>query len=245
MSLFGTQADAPVVSARDLALAYGGRRILADVTFRIMAGEWWFVLGPNGAGKTTLVRALLGQLAPAAGGIALGPGLDDRSRLGYVAQRVDLPPTVPTTVREFVGLGFAGLSLDGAERNRRLLAALERVGLADRQRDALGELSGGQRQRAAIARVLVREPLLLVLDEPTTGLDLVAERDLLGLIADLNRTGGLTVVYVGHDLAVAAAHASHVALVAGGTVHGGPAAETLTTAKLTTAFGVPVEAPHA
>lgn len=240
MSLFTEDATTPLVSAGDLALAYGGRRVLERVNLRIMAGEAWFVVGPNGAGKSTLLKALLGLIEPADGAIGVARALDDRSRIGVVPQRIELPASVPTTVREFVDLGFAGLALPAAERHRRLVLALARVGLEGRQRQAMGELSGGQRQRAAIARALVRDPLLLVLDEPTTGLDLVAERDLLALIRDLNRERALTVVFVAHDLQTVADHASHIALVAGGTVVAGPAADILTSELLTTAFGCPI-----
>ena len=243
MSIFSqttAQAVLPLVVAKDVALAYGRRAILSGVGFRIMPGESWYVIGPNGAGKSTLLKAILGLLAPAAGGLALARTLDDRRRLGFVPQRLDLAAGVPTTVREFVGLGFTGLGHDRATRRRLLDAALARVGLTGRSGAALMELSGGQRQRAAIARALVREPLLLVVDEPTTGLDLVAERDLLALLADLNREQGLTIVFVAHDLGMVARHATHIALVAGGAVAVGTAAEILTGERLSQAFGIPI-----
>ena len=241
MSLFGTSAPGPVLGARDLALAYGGQVVLREVTLTVMPGEAWFVIGPNGAGKSTLLKAMLGLLAPRSGDLALCRTLDDRSRLGFVPQRLDLPATVPTTVREFVALGFTGLGLARSERQRRQAAALDQVGLTTALDAAMEDLSGGQRQRAAIARALVRDPLLLVVDEPTTGLDLVAERDLLALLRTLNRDRGLTIVFVAHDLGLVAAHATHVALVAAGRVTAGPAHQILTTDRLSQAYGLPIQ----
>lgn len=240
MTLFGNLPPAPLVSAGDMTLAYGGRRILSHVSFSMMAGEMWFVIGPNGAGKSTLLKAMLGLLAPVEGDIGLARSLDDRSRIGFVPQRIELPSTVPVTIREFVDLGFAGTRLGGAERRGRIDAALQRVGLSERRAESMTELSGGQRQRAAIARALVCDPLLLVVDEPTTGLDLVAERDLLGLIRDLNRERHMTVVFVAHDLAMVTDHASHVALIANGSVHAGPIEKIMTGERLTKAFSCPI-----
>ena len=230
----------PVLVAQGLTLGYAGREILREVTFTIHPGEIWFVIGANGAGKSTLLAGVLGQIPARAGTLILGLELADRRRLGFVPQRLDPNPHVPTTVEEFVALGFAGLGLDRATRDRRLGLALDRVGLAGVLRAALGELSGGQRQRAAIARALVRDPLLLVVDEPTAGLDLVAERELLQLLAHLNRDQGLAVLFVAHDLGLVAGRATHVALVAGGRVHAGPAAEILTSERLSHAFGLPL-----
>jgi len=238
-SLFASTGPRPVLAASGLTLAYGRRTVLHNVAFTVMPGEFWFIIGPNGAGKSTLVKAMLGLLAPTAGSLALARELDDRQRLGFVPQRLAMSETVPMTVREFVDLGSTGLTLTRGERQRRLVAALERTGIADLTRRDLRELSGGQRQRALIPRALVREPLMLVVDEPTTGLDPVAEQGLMEVLATLHHSG-LTVVFVAHDLAMVAERGSHVALVAGGTVRTGTAAEVLTTATLSAAFGVPM-----
>lgn len=235
----GTQQK-PIVLVKDLVLAYGGHEILHDVQLRILPQESWFVIGPNGAGKTTLIKAILGLLQPRSGRLTLATELTDRRRLGFVPQRLELPTTVPTTVREFVSLGFTGLGLKKAERSKRLAAALTQVGLFDHVCDSMAILSGGQRQRASIARALVREPILLIVDEPMTGLDLVAERDLMQLIGSLGRERGLTILFVGHDLPLVAAHATHVAIVAGGTVQSGSAEEMLTSESLSQTYGIPI-----
>lgn len=238
MSLFSSDAERPLVAARDLVLAYGGHEVLRDVTLRIMPGETWFMIGPNGAGKTTLVKAMLGLVPPRAGSLALARELDDRRRLGFVPQRIDGLGAVPTTVREFTALGCAGLGLVAAERHRRCAAALAQVGLEGCLDLDLDHCSGGQRQRAAIARALVRDPLLLVVDEPTNGLDWVAARDLMDLLDRLTRERHLTTVFVAHDLDLVARHASHVALVARGTVAVGDAAALLAPERIAAAWGV-------
>ena len=235
MSLFGSTGPVAVVAAQDLALGYGRRTILEVVNLEIMPGAWWFLLGPNGAGKSTLVKALLGLLLPLKGGIALARALEDRQRLGYVPQGLDLARAVPTTVREFVACGLTGLAITAQVGQERVAAAIARVGL-DARAD-VAALSGGQRQRAAIARALVRDPLLLVVDEPATGLDVVAQQDLMDLLATLNREQAITIIAVGHDLAQARRHASHIALVSGGHVISGPTETLFTADRLKTAFG--------
>src|SRR5215213_4257451 len=181
-----------LIRATALSASYGRRTILRDVQLDIRAGDFWFLLGPNGQGKTTLLRCLLGLLKPQSGTLWMSPELQGRQRLGFVPQRCDLNPTLPTTVREFVLLGLVGVRADRANREDRLAWALRRVGLADKVEESYWSLSGGQRQRALVARALVRRPRLLVLDEPTNGLDLPTEESLLGFLADLNARDGLT-----------------------------------------------------
>jgi ABC-type Mn2+/Zn2+ transport system ATPase subunit len=233
-----------LVEATDVALGYGRRRVLEQVDWCIRAGEYWFVLGPNGEGKSTLVRALLGLLPPQAGRLVRHAELADRSGVSFVPQRCELNPALPTTVREFVGQGFVGLSLPRGERERRLADALERVSLPGSARWSFWSLSGGQRQRALLARALVREPRLLVLDEPASGLDVTSEELLMQTLARLH-DGGLTLVLVTHDLAMAARFATHVALVHGGRVQVGLRAEVLTGPRLSAAYEVPLQASAA
>ncbi len=233
--------DATLVRAEDLGLGYGRRRVLSGVNWTVRAGEYWFVLGPNGEGKSTLLRALLGLLDPLAGRLDWSGDLAGRRRVAFVPQRCDLNPTLPTTVREFVAQGFVGLRLPAGDRERRLGEALDRVGLGGQALRSYWALSGGQRQRAVVARALVREPRLLILDEPTNGLDLTSEDQLMEALARLRRAHGLTLILVTHDLAMAARHASHVALVHAGAVQVGTRDEVLTTARLRAAYAVPVE----
>jgi ABC-type Mn2+/Zn2+ transport system ATPase subunit len=215
------------VDARHVALAHRGRPVLRDVTFAVRRGEFWCVLGPNGSGKTTLLRAVLGLDTPAAGTLRLHPEQARRDRLSFVPQRCELNPALPTTVREFVLLGTVGLTLAPGDEAERLAWALEQVGLHGGARRDYWTLSGGERQRALLARALVRRPTLLLLDEPTTHLDRESEQALLTLLATLAAAGGLTPMLVTHDERIAARHATHVALLADGTLTAGPRAAVL------------------
>jgi ABC-type Mn2+/Zn2+ transport system ATPase subunit len=235
-------SDETVFRARDLVLGYGRTPVLSGVDLEIRRGEFWFLIGPNGSGKTTLLRALLGVLAPLGGRLDRHPVLAERERLGFVPQQCDINPTLPTTVREFVSLGFVRSGVPAQERPRRLHDALELVGLSDRERGSYWALSGGQRQRALVARALVRRPELLVLDEPTEWLDVASEEVLLRTLVELNRAG-MTLLFVTHELALPARFASHVALFHAGGVRVGPRAEVLTVAEIERAFEVVVDLP--
>jgi len=225
---------------RGAAFGYGGRTVLAGVDLDVLPGELWFLIGPNGEGKTTLLRGILGEVPPREGTLELAPAVASRQALGFVPQRLELRPTLPATVREFVTLGLVGIRLSRAGRRERLRRALERVGLPAMEERDYWALSGGQRQRALVARALVRDPDFLIADEPTAGLDLPGTETLLGSIRDLNRSEGLTVIIASHDLAAAARHATHAALCSGGRLIAGPAADVLTPENLRRVFRVPV-----
>jgi len=229
----------PVVEARGLALGYRGQAVLSGLDWTVRPGETWFLLGPNGSGKTTLLRGVLGLLAPLAGALRRHPELASLENTGFVPQRSQINPTLPTTVREFVGLGLVGMRR--AARDPGALAwALARVdldGLAGRD---LRALSGGQRQRALVARALVRHPRLLVLDEPTEGLDVASEEAFLETLDTLRREERLTLLFVTHKLRIAARYASHVALFKGGSARTGPRDRVLEPTELEAAFGVPL-----
>jgi ABC-type Mn2+/Zn2+ transport system ATPase subunit len=214
--------------------------VLSDVDLEIRRGEFWFLIGPNGSGKTTLVRALLGLLPPRAGVLERHPEWTARERLGFVPQSCDINPTLPTTVREFVSLGFVRSGIPGPERPAVLRDALALVGLAGRERASYWSLSGGQRQRALVARALVRRPRLVVLDEPTEWLDVASEDVLLRTLVELHRTG-LTLLFVTHKLGLAARHATHVALFDAGRVRAGPRAAVLDPREVDRVFGVAVD----
>jgi len=229
--------DALVLRARGLALGYGAKTVLTGVDLEVGAGEFWFLIGPNGSGKTTLLRAILGMLEPRAGSLELRPDLASRERVGFVPQRCVVNPSLRTTVREFVSLGLVGTRVRGPERGRNLRWALERVGLAGREDADHGSLSGGQHQRALVARALVRRPELLVLDEPTAGLDVVTEDAFLHTLSDLNRDEGVTLLFVTHELQIAARYASHVALFCPDGLASGRRGEMLRPGSIERAFG--------
>jgi len=228
-----------VIDARGLSLGYGGRTVLARVEWTVQHGEYWFLLGPNGSGKTTLLRGVLGLLAPLAGSLRRDPAAASLEHTGFVPQRSRTNPTLPTTIREFVGLGAVGLPR-AARDSVSLDWALAQVGLAGLAKRDLRALSGGQRQRALVARALVRRPRLLVLDEPTEGLDVASEESFLETIDELHRTERLTLLFVTHKLRIAARYATHVALFAQGGVRAGPRDAILLPGDLERAFGVPL-----
>ncbi len=221
-----------VLHMAELSLGYGTTTVLRDVHLAVRPGEFWVFLGQNGGGKTTLIKAILGLIPPQAGQLWHHPILASRERTGFVPQRCDLNPTLPTTVREFVSLGLVGLSHAKNEREERLSWALSQMGMADYARRSYWALSGGQRQRALVARALVRRPSLLVLDEPTNNLDAATEDALLQLLVAFNQERGQTVLLVTHNISLAARHATHVALLHAGHVTAGPKEHVLTAQNL-------------
>lgn len=225
----------PLLALSEARLGYPGRVVLHVRALEIRMGEDWFVLGPNGAGKTTLLRTILGLLPPLQGEIKRATELTP-TRIGFVPQQEEGVPFLPTTLREFVRLGLAGVRLPAAERAVRLARALDRVDLLALAHASFSTLSGGQRQRALLARALIREPHLLILDEPTNGLDPAAEESLLGVLQDLRPH--LSTIVVTHDVALAARHATHVAFVAHAELRAGRKESMLTDAELKRVFGL-------
>ena len=192
---------------------------LEDVTLRIMPGEFLALIGPNGSGKTTLIKAILGLVEPAEGTVRLfgkTPGSLGREwgRVGYVPQLTRIDPHFPIRVFDAVLMGRYGqvglIRRPGARDKEAARRALARVGLADLAGRQIGRLSGGQRQRVLIARALATEPELLILDEPTTGVDVGTTEGLFDLI-DALHAEGMTVVVVSHDVGVVAQHVDQVA----------------------------------
>jgi len=228
--------DEYVLETEDVFLGYEGRTVLEGIRMRVLRGQFWCFLGPNGTGKTTFLRAILGLLDPMWGWIRLHPSIRNGRRIGFVPQRHQINPVLPTTVREFVLLGCLGLRIDRREVRIRLHESLSRCGLEGKDSADFASLSGGQRQRALLARALIRKPSLLILDEPTDGLDVSIEEELLSFLAGLNREEGLTLLVVTHDLSIAEKLSTHVALFFGGRVLSGSREEILTEENLRRAY---------
>jgi zinc transport system ATP-binding protein len=188
-----------LIAADHICVRFDGTEVLHDVSLGIAAGEIVTILGPNGSGKSTLLRALLGILPVAEGHIRRQTGL----RLGYVPQRLHLDRTMPITVRRFLSLPVR-VSDQAAER------ALVRVGMEGHGPDQMTALSGGQLQRVLLARALLGDPQLLMLDEPTQGLDQPGEAAFYRLIEDVRRETGAAVLMVSHDLHVVMAASDRV-----------------------------------
>ncbi len=226
---------APPLVLRDVDVTLGGDRILSGVDLEVGHGEFVTLLGSNGSGKSTLVRAAVG-LVPTTGAVELfGEDLGrfrGWRRVGYVPQRSAAVAGVPATVREVVTSGRLShrprVGLPRKADREAVTAALESVGLAHRAATPLVELSGGQQQRVAIARALAGEPELLVMDEPTAGVDARRTEDLAALLGGLARAG-TTVLLVAHELGPMLPLVDRtVVLDRGRVVHDGPVDEHIT-----------------
>ena len=207
-----------------------GQRVLEDVDLRIGEGEFVAVAGPNGGGKTTLVRVALGLERPSSGRVLLYGELahrfSRRRTLGYLAQRTELGGDAPTTVRELVTAGrlaAGGLIGPLRRRDRELVTeAIARVALTDVADAPLRTLSGGMQQRAFIAKALAGQPSLLVLDEPTTGVDAESQESLAALLDRLHSELGVTILYVSHEFGAVERFVERLVLVRRTIVFDGP-----------------------
>jgi zinc transport system ATP-binding protein len=218
---------------RDVSFAYGaGPPVLENVQLAVEPGEFVAIAGPNGGGKTTLVRVALGLERPGSGAALLygepAHAFSRRATLGYLAQRSTVGTSAPATVREVVAAGrlaAGGLLGPLRRRDRAIVAeAIERVGLTERADTPLHRLSGGQQQRAFIAKALAGEPSLLVLDEPTTGVDAEAQGALASLLDRLHRELNVTVLYVSHEFGAVEHFVERLVLVRRSIVFDGPPA---------------------
>ncbi len=232
---------------RDLACGYGHGLVLKGVTLTVERGECVAVIGPNGSGKTTLFRAATGLLPAAAGEVRLdGRPVSAYGRAELARKAAVLPqrfaPHFSFTVEEFAALGRYARE-ESPEAVRRALEETDLLALAARP---VTELSGGEAQRALLAQALAQEPELLLLDEPTTFLDVGHQRDILDRVTALRRAGGLTVVMVLHDLNLASDYCDRIVLLNEGRVEReGAPAEVLDYALIERVYGaVVVVQPH-
>jgi len=214
--------------------------VLGHLSFHICAGEFLGIVGPNGSGKTTILRAILGLIRPLSGRVArLG-----RPVIGYVPQRENIDTIMPVTAREVALMGRAPrlgpVDRLRPEDRRAADAALERVGVGALAPVLFRDLSGGQQQRVLIARALASDPDLLVLDEPTNGMDLASEHAIVGLLRGLNRDRGLTVLLVTHLLPIVLNAATTILLIEEGRILYGDADDVLEEEKLTRLYRLPV-----
>lgn len=188
-----------LIAADHICVRFGEDEVLHDITLHVAAGEIVTILGPNGSGKSTLLRALLGIVPVAEGRITRAPGL----RIGHVPQKLIIDRTMPITVRRFLSLPARVSDAAAAE-------ALARVGMAGHGTDQMTTLSGGQQQRVLLARALLGAPQLLMLDEPTQGLDQPGEAAFYRLIEEVRRDTGAAVLMISHDLHVVMAASDRV-----------------------------------
>jgi zinc transport system ATP-binding protein len=205
----------PIVELRNVSYAYNGESALDDVNLDIAKGDFIAMIGPNGGGKTTLLKIILGLVSPDSGTVRVNgePAPKASSCIGYVPQNVDINRNFPISVMDVVLMGTLDpkkrWARKSAAKRRAALAALDRMGMASAADKKVGALSGGQRQRVFIARALVTTPQLLLLDEPTAGIDTKGQTEFYRLLKDLNSE--VTIVVVSHDLLVISSYVKSVA----------------------------------
>jgi zinc transport system ATP-binding protein len=231
--------DDKILEIKNLTVRYDDHVILNDINFWVNSGEIVAIIGPNGSGKTTLLRAILG-LTPYRGKVEIfgGPvrlALDD---IGYVPQRIDFDRTFPLTVEEF--LGFIKV------KNRPWREeVLKESGVDAFTKKRIGELSGGQLQRLLIAKALLKEPKLLMLDEATSGVDMAAEMTFFELIEHLNKTHNLTIMLISHEVQMVYKFATQILCLNKDLVCSGHPREAITKEVLERLYGKNVEfQPH-
>jgi zinc transport system ATP-binding protein len=194
----------PIVEMSNVWVWLDGNLALRDVSLTIREGRFIGLMGPNGGGKTTLLKVIVGLIKPSRGRVKVR-GLMART-IGYVPQEENVDPEFPATVRDVVEMGLYGslglLPRVGPKQETSIEQALAFVGMEHLASRRIGELSGGQKQRAFIARAIVAEPRLLLLDEPTTGVDAKARDDFFRLLSGLMRNLSLTIILASHDLEV-------------------------------------------
>jgi manganese/zinc/iron transport system ATP- binding protein len=230
------------VEVEDLTVAYQERPVLWDVDLQVPAGVLMAIVGPNGAGKSTLIKAMLGLVTPVAGRVRIfgRPYADQRLLVGYVPQRNSVDWDFPTTVLDLVVMGRYGAlgwfrRPGGAER-KKAREALERVGMGEFVNRQIRQLSGGQQQRIFLARALVQEAQVYLMDEPFQGVDATTERTIVSLLKEL-RASGKTVVVVHHDLQTVSEYFDWVTLLNVRRIASGPVRKTFTEQNLRLTYG--------
>jgi zinc/manganese transport system ATP-binding protein len=245
----------PAVELDGVAVRLGGREILSDVDLTVELGEFIAVLGPNGAGKSTLMRAILG-LVPLARGRATVLGrspVQARSRIGYLPQRHGFDSSARIRGIDFVRLGLEGtrwgipIPITPAARarrkaeKRRVAEVIELVGATAYAGRAIGELSGGEQQRLLIAQALVREPEMLILDEPLDGLDIPNQVAVAALLRRIAAGANVAVLLVAHDVNPLLPYLDRVLYLAGGRALAGTVGEVITAEKLSNLYRTPID----
>jgi manganese/zinc/iron transport system ATP- binding protein len=232
----------PAIEVEDLTVAYGERPALWDVDVTVPEGTLTAVVGPNGAGKTTLVRAILGLVRPAAGRILVHgrPYEEQRGAVAYVPQRGSVDWDFPTSVLDVVTMGRYGalgwFRLPGRREREAALEALRHVEMEEFASRQISQLSGGQQQRVFLARALVQDARVFLMDEPFQGVDAVTERAILELLREL-RSQGRTVVAVHHDLQTVREYFDTVCLLNVRKIASGPVEEVFTEENLRETYG--------
>ena len=235
----GSQA---AIEVNDLTVAYRDRPVLWDIDVVVPPGVLMAIVGPNGAGKTTLIKAILGLVRPAAGDVAIfgAPYEEQRRLVGYVPQRGSVDWDFPTTVLDVVMMGRYGalgwFRRPGRAERDAAMRALDQVGMADLHERQISQLSGGQQQRVFLARALVQDAAVYIMDEPFQGVDARTEHAIVALLQEL-RAKGKTVVVVHHDLQSVPEYFDWVMLLNVRRIALGPVSEVFTDENLRLTYG--------
>ena len=230
------------IDVRDLTVAYRDKPVLWDIDLAVPSGVLMAIVGPNGAGKTTLIKALLGLIRAAAGQVRIfgKPYDEQRHAVAYVPQRGSVDWDFPTSVLDVVMMGLYGrlgwIRRPGRQERALAMEALEKVGMQDFAGRQISQLSGGQQQRVFLARALVQEAEVYLMDEPFQGVDATTERAIITLLRDL-RAADKTVVVVHHDLQTVAEYFDHVMLLNVRRIASGPVGEVFTDENLRLTYG--------
>jgi manganese/zinc/iron transport system ATP- binding protein len=230
------------VHVEDLTVAYHGTPVLWDIDVNIPRGVMAAIIGPNGAGKSTLIKAILGLVRPTAGHVTVlgAPYAQQRRRVGYVPQRTSVDWDFPTTALDVVQMGRYGhlgwLRRPGRSERRLAMRALEEVGIAELADRQISQLSGGQQQRVFLARALVQDAEVYLLDEPMAGVDATTERTIVSLLQRL-RDAGRTIVVVHHDLQTVREYFDWIVILNVRVIAQGPIQDVYTLEHLHRAYG--------
>ncbi|CAN5176656.1 metal ABC transporter ATP-binding protein [soil metagenome] len=248
LRLIMTVATPTMLQLRGIAAGYDERWAIEGVDLDVPAGRLVGVIGPNGSGKSTLLRAILGLAPHRSGSVMLDGSAVDPRRIAYVPQREAVDWSFPISAEQVVMMGryprIGPVLSPGRDDRRTVSDALDRVGMGELAQRQIGELSGGQQQRVFLARALVQEASLLLLDEPMTGVDRGTEETITHLMREL-RDAGATVIYATHDLEAAADVSDLLCFVNGRVVAFGPPDETFTPSTLHATFGGELMIMHA
>ena len=234
-----------ILSITDLWVRQSGHVVLESINLELFAGDFLGIIGPNGGGKSTLLKAILGLINPDRGKIDVFglPPAKARSRIGYVPQKTVFDRSFPVKAQEVVLMGRysrVGLLYRYGKEDRSLaLKALKAVGMEDRAEREIGELSGGEQQRVFVARSLVSDPDLLLLDEPTAGIDSAQQTEFYELLSHLNCHLGKAIIMVSHDLTAISTYVSKIACLNQRLYYHG--SHELSNEDIEKAYGCPVE----
>lgn len=240
--MLNKQNERSAIEITDLTVAYRDKPVLWDIDLTVLKGILMAIVGPNGAGKTTLIKSILGLMKPAAGQILIfgKPYIQQRNLIGYVPQRGSVDWDFPTSVLDVVMMGRYGalgwFRRPGKHERYLALEALTKVGMDGYAQRQIGQLSGGQQQRVFLARALVQDADIYLMDEPFQGVDAVTERAIVDLLR-LLREGGKTVVVVHHDLQTVTEYFDWVSMINVRKIASGPVAQVFNDTNLRLTYG--------